>query len=300
MPKAVFTSSDKSVYQDLREKWYHFPSIYLKRVQATVGNFVIFYQPRRNDGPTSSGGAKSYVAVARVTGLRVDPTTPGHYFADLADYLDFDEAVPFRNGSSYLESALMREDGRTNRGAFGHSVRLLPEQEFETILRLGFVSVDHPCGESLDEDHVDGEVLSIHPLPARPLIEHIVRRRFRDVAFKHQVRAAYHCTCAITGFALVDRQGNPEVEAAHIRPVSADGPDTVRNGIALTGTMHWLFDSGLISITDDFNLIVTPHGLPSELDAWLPANHKLIVPEAPSLRPHISYLAWHRIERFQR
>lgn len=300
MPKAVFTSSDKSAYQDLREKWYHFPSIYLKRVQATIGDFVIFYQPRRNDGPTTSSGSKSYVAVARVTGLRVDPVTPGHYFADLADYLDFDEAVPFKNGSSYLESALKREDGGTNRGAFGHSVRLLPEVEFETILRLGFVSGDHPRGESLDEEDVDGEVSILHTPPARPLIEQVVRRRFRDVAFKHQVRAAYHCTCAITRFALVDRQGNPEVEAAHIRPVSAEGPDTVRNGIALTGTMHWLFDSGLISITDDFDLIVTPHGLPSELDSWLPANLKLIVPGAPSLRPHISYLAWHRTERFQR
>lgn len=299
MAKAVFTSSDKSVYQDLREKWYHFPSSYLKRVQATVGDFVIFYQPRRNDGPTSSSGAKSYVAVARVTGLRVDPVTPGHYFADLADYLDFDEAVPFKTGSSYLESALKREDGGTNLGAFGHSVRHLPEHEFETILRLGFVSGDLPRGESSDEE-VDDEALAVDMAPARPLIEAVVRRRFRDAAFKHQVRAAYHCTCAITRFALVDRRGNPEVEAAHIRAVSSDGPDTVRNGIALTGTMHWLFDSGLISMTDDFDLLVTPHGLPSELDAWLPTNRKLIVPEAPSLRPHISYLAWHRTERFQR
>ena len=38
----------------------------------------------------------------------------------------------------YFESALQRDDGKTNKGAFGRSVRAIPDAEFEQILQLGF------------------------------------------------------------------------------------------------------------------------------------------------------------------
>ncbi len=50
--------------------------------------------------------------------------------------------------------------------------------------------------------------------------------------------------------------GRPEVQAAHIRPVEHDGPESVRNGLALTGTVYWLFDRGLMSLDDSFNVVV--------------------------------------------
>jgi hypothetical protein len=53
-------------------------------------------------------------------------------------------------------------------------------------------------------------------------------------------------TCAVTGLCLLNGGGRPEVQAAHIRAVEANGPDTVRNGLALTATVHWMFDRGLI------------------------------------------------------
>jgi len=34
------------------------------------------------------------------------------------------------------------------------------------------------------------------------------------------------------------------------------GPDSVRNGIALSGTVHWMFDRGLLSIDDDYAMLV--------------------------------------------
>jgi putative restriction endonuclease len=81
--------------------------------------------------------------------------------------------------------------------------------------------------------------------------------------------------------------------------VEADGPDTVRNGIALTGTAHWLFDRGLLSFADDYTILLSPHGVPDELDKLILPERKLRVPTNPDLRPHATYLAWHRNHCFK-
>ena len=70
----------------------------------------------------------------------------------------------------------------------------------------------------------------------------------RDAAFARVVQAAYGATCADTGLKIIKGGGRAEVQAAHIRPVKDKGPDSVRNGIALSATAHWMFDRGLISL----------------------------------------------------
>ena len=92
-------------------------------------------------------------------------------------------------------------------------------------------------------------------LVERPLVEQVVRRPFREAAFSRQVKAAYNNTCAITGIKIINGGGRSEAQAAHIRPVKDSGPDSVRNGIALSGTLHWMFDRGLISVDDDYSIL---------------------------------------------
>ena len=50
----------------------------------------------------------------------------------------------------------------------------------------------------------------------------------------------------MSGLALRNGGGLPEVEAADILLVEEREPDTVRNGIALSGTLHRTFDRGLL------------------------------------------------------
>ena len=69
--------------------------------------------------------------------------------------------------------------------------------------------------------------------------------------FRRVVLRAYDEQCAITGLKLINGGGRAEADAAHIRPVEANGPDIVNNGIALSGTAHWMFDRGLIALSDD-------------------------------------------------
>src|SRR5205085_4160340 len=76
-------------------------------------------------------------------------------------------------------------------------------------------------------------------------------RAVRDRAFRKRVLEAYDCRCALTGLKFINGGGRAEAEAAHIRAVEANGPDIVTNGIALSGTVHWMFDRGLISLSDN-------------------------------------------------
>ncbi len=34
---------------------------------------------------------------------------------------------------------------------------------------------------------------------------------------------------------------------------------TVQNGLALSGTLHWMFDRGLIGFSDDHDILVSRH-----------------------------------------
>jgi putative restriction endonuclease len=101
MAKAVFTHQPASVYDDLPEQRYHFPRMYLRQVEATVGDFVIYYEPRR-EGMSDFGrrGRQSYVATARVAAIRDDAGLRNHFYEMIEDYLPFGQPVPFRLGES--------------------------------------------------------------------------------------------------------------------------------------------------------------------------------------------------------
>jgi putative restriction endonuclease len=231
--------------------------------------------------------------VAELVRIEPDPNLPDHFYAYLRNFLEFDREIPFRQGGEYYESQLRKDDGSTNRGAFGRSVRLIPREEFDRIVQAGLT----PQLEAWERSDRLAEPVPEYVI--RPIVEQVVSRKFRDVAFRRHVRNAYGNTCAVTGLHLINGGGRPEVQAAHIRPVEADGPDTVRNGIALTGTVHWLFDRGLVSFDDNYNVLLSPHGLPDDLEKLIRSDRKLILPQHPEWRPHTTYLKWHRENRFK-
>jgi putative restriction endonuclease len=133
----------------------------------------------------------------------------------------------------------------------------------------------------------------------RTLVEQRITRPFREEAFRRKVREAYENTCAFSGLRLVNGGGRPEVQAAHIRPVASQGPDSVRNGLALTGTLHWLFDRGLLAVGEDLGLLVSPQGLPDDLGRLLRPERRLGFPTSPEQCPHPAFLAWHRENVFK-
>ncbi|HWQ10682.1 MAG TPA: HNH endonuclease [Holophaga sp.] len=294
MAHAVLTTSVGSIYDDLPEFRYHFPRTYLNQVQAAVGDWIVYYEPRRSHG----GGRQAYFAMARVLRIEADPGLQDHYYAYLDGYLEFDHPVRFQGHGNYWEGALQKPGGSTNKGAFGRAVRLLPVHEFEAIVREGYHRRLEPW-EIQDAALDQGVAEDVIAYDARPLVEQCITRPFREEAFRRRVREAYRNTCAFSGLHLVNGGGRPEVQAAHIRPVASKGPDSVRNGLALTGTLHWLFDRGLLGVGEDMAVLVSPQGLPDDLDRLLRSDRRLLLPEAPDQRPHSAFLAWHRANVFK-
>lgn len=300
MANGVFTTKLSPGYDDLPEERYHFGRDYLARVERTLGDTIVYYEPRRSSVNLSSrGGRQSYFAIARPYKITEDPKKADHFYCHVSDYLDFEQAVSFREGSSYFESALRREDGGTNKGAFGHAVRIVPDEEFEGILATGFSKspIDFAV---LTDSLIVPMGFDEPPVPfERPMIELTITKPFRDIAFRRSVRAAYDNRCAVTGLRLINGGGRPEVQAAHIQAVEDKGPDSIRNGLALSGTIHWMFDRGLLSIADDMTILKAKDRLPSEVERLINASGRLNLPTDQAQWPHPAFLAHHRENRFK-
>lgn len=301
MAKAVFTTKPHPTYDDLPSERYHFPRAYLRQAEAVLGDWIVYYEPSRTGGDDSSrDGRRAYFATARMTGLVPDPARADHYYALVTDYLEFDRAVPFREADHYYESSLQREDGKTSKGAFGRAVRSLSDAEYDLILHAGFGRVigDLATGHEWSGGTPSG--LAEEPaIFARPLVERLVARPFRDAAFAAMVKSAYRDTCAMTGLKIINGGGRAEVQAAHIRPVADDGPDSVRNGLALCGTLHWMFDRGLVSIDDDYTLLVARDRVPDTVSRLINPDGRLRLPGRAALMPHPQFLRYHRRRVFK-
>ena len=220
MTKAILTTKVDPTYDDLPEERYHFPATYLRKVEAAVGDWILYYEPRRSTGDLASrGGRMSYFAAARVTAITPDIAKANHYYALISDFLEFDRPVLFREGGKYYELGLEKADGSTNKGAFGRAVRAISDNEFDSILTAGFAKV---LGEAARRPlHIGERAYQLEEEPAdfaRPIVERIVARPFRDAAFAIAVKSAYDDTCAMTGLRIINGGGRAEVQAAHIRP----------------------------------------------------------------------------------
>jgi putative restriction endonuclease len=211
MTKAVFTTKVDPTYDDLPEERYHFPRTYLRQAEAAIGDWIVYYEPRRASGNLSSrGGRQAYFATAKVDRIEPDPVRPDHYYAFVSSYLEFDRPVPFKEGKRYLEGALARADGKTNKGAFGRAVRFIPDVDYDLILQAGFLRTigefSTAAPQTADNSSFGEEQLSYE----RPIVERMISRPFRDAAFAAGIKEAYANTCAMTGFSIINGAVGPK------------------------------------------------------------------------------------------
>lgn len=300
--KAVFDAKAGSPYKDDVATRYHFPKrLYMDEMARIRGDWVVYREPREN------GGSMAYFGTARVRDIVDDPLDPTHAYVLMADYLPFDPVVPFRTAGLYEEAKLRAMPVKAGVGAAlrGRSVRPLADADFAAIVLRGL-------GETLAPGNVrrlgteEGDLRDASEAAsegdaeerARRVATLLVNRRVRDASFRGTVLAAYDDTCAVTGLRIVNGGGRAEAQAAHIVPVADGGIDVVQNGIALCGTAHWLFDRHLISIGEDFGLLVAHNRLPEGMrGTFLPCEGRLILPKDERLWPAPRFAEWHR-ERF--
>src|SRR3546814_5387111 len=87
----VFIHRSDSIYDDSPAERYQFPSQYLSRVEACVGDWIIYYEPRK------VAETRGYFALAKVQQVIPDPASAGMYLAliEPGSYLDLANPVPF-------------------------------------------------------------------------------------------------------------------------------------------------------------------------------------------------------------
>ena len=293
MAFGIFIHRSDSIYDDTPAERYQFPKQYLARAQASIGDWIIYYEPRKV--PETRG----YFAVAKIDRVVADPTAAGMYLAliEPGSYLDFATPVPFTSVDGVIERGLLNEAGGIS-GRAQAAVRGLSSGDFNRIVEAG-LSDEHPLLPRSDAVE-DGPFVVEERTPfvfdeARERIATLTSRIVRDRVFRRVVLRAYDERCAVTGLKLINGGGRAEVEAAHIQAVAANGPDIISNGLALSGTAHWMFDRGLISLADDMRILVSRQvNDPQSIQAIINASGHALVPAKISDHPHPQFVRWHR------
>ena len=281
--KGVFFLPAYSDSHDQPESSYRLQSKWLRTATRMVGQWIIYQIPRPSEGG-------EYVAAARVEQIA------------RGSYLEFGRAVPFQHDGMAVARGLLNADGRLEGNRAARLVRAISDTDFNRIVELGLV----PEEESLprtdaEEDAAIPQALFEERSAWEGPIDRatmLVNRKVRDRQFRERVLDVYGSRCALTGMKLINGGGRAETQAAHIMSVEAGGPDKVDNGIALSGTIHWMFDRGLISLSDAGDILLS-RGI-NDRDSV----ERLIFPDrkarlpAGAHRPHPRYLHWHRTECF--
>lgn len=302
MAFGVFIHREDSIYEDTPTERYQFPRQYLTRVQATIGDWIIYYEP------TKVVGSKGYNAIARVAAVVPDPEVTDMFVAliEPSSYMPLPNPVPFIDFDGVVERGLLNSEGRIS-GRAQAAVRPISSQDFDRILERGldepallYPRIGKPELIVDQRGQLDEGQAPFMFEQERQRIETMTSRIVRDRVFRRVVLRAYDERCAVTGLKLINGGGRAEVAAAHIRPVDQSGPDIVTNGLALSGTAHWMFDRGLIAVEDDLSIIISRQVNDRDgVESLINQTRRLIGPLAERDRPHPAFLRWHRENCFK-
>lgn len=309
MKFVLLTSRPDSPYADTPTS-YEYPSRYrrfLAPLESGEPMIAIMYEPR-----SGGRGRMSYVGWAALRGVpvRSPRSTSGGQPLWEVHYVDRVQEFPNPVPRDYLGSPVerwLRDMAPENRNVLssGASVRFLEEDEGRMILELGHAG---QLGPVLD--------YPTDPLPPDLLVAERTRRVVdavaRDARFRRQVMAAYQYRCAVTGLSvgsIPEGRATRLLDAAHIRPVGANGSDSVTNGLSLTPTVHRLFDEGLVSARwagTALELVRSPRLEPEMVEApergtviRLETGANLVLPSDPSQWPSAEQIRFHQRNVFK-
>jgi putative restriction endonuclease len=251
MPAIVLESSLGSEYEDTPTS-YEFPGRYLSAfapLNIGIPIHAVIYEPR---GDANTGSMK-YVALATISSPPADTNRRSRngerLFRVVFDQpaIPFDQPVPREVGGLPVETwlrALPRGRPR-NVATLGRAVRPLSDEDFQQIVQLGQAHLLESSTYPLRTEHEEPAIA------IRERTERFVSTIKRDALFRAQVLSSYSGRCSVSGFSLGSvslTRASGLLDAAHIRPVGQDGPDTIGNGLPLTPTLHRLFDAGLFTV----------------------------------------------------
>jgi putative restriction endonuclease len=119
----------------------------------------------------------------------------------------------------------------------------------------------------------------------------------RDQGFRKTIVKLYEHRCALCGIRLRTPEGHTMVEAAHIVPWCESKDDRPVNGLCLCRLCHWSFDQGLMSVDEEYQVLVSDrvrsdNNMPGHILTLI--SRGIIKPENNLYWPSLPLLASHR------
>ncbi len=126
----------------------------------------------------------------------------------------------------------------------------------------------------------------------------VTEQRIKQNFFRRAVLSSYRGRCCMSGLS------EPRLlVASHIVPWSKDKANRLNpsNGLCLSAIHDRAFDKGLITLTDDFKIVVSKElkrkKEPFVMEVLLPLDGRTIEPPE-RFAPQVEFIAWHRKELF--
>jgi putative restriction endonuclease len=206
--------------------------------------------------------------------------TPGSVSYKLANFASIDPSLPRKGASnvSKLDRAVWQEFF-----ADCEDLAFKSEKKMSEIVDSAFADIIE----------IDAEVLEREDTTKEQVIKSRVNQNF----FRKMILASYNYRCCITGFPITEL-----LVASHIIPWSKDEKNRLNpcNGLCLNALHDRAFDRGLISLSEDYNLIVSQSikNYPLEETEILLRYSKAKISLPNRFLPNKNFLAYHRKEIF--
>ena len=185
----------------------------------------------------------------------------------------------------------------------------------QTLIRTYFSNIRHEIEQVIEEhrtlsrEHIAGDVegysqqliqAAQHPFSMERDVASVqTETPVRSAGFRRAIVQIYEYTCAVCKLNIRASKGESVTDAAHIIPFSVSYNDDIRNGISLCKSHHWAFDTGLISVNEAYEVIVSPSMTEQGPTASMLAqfrNKCIWKPEDDRYHPDKDALEWHRTE----
>jgi putative restriction endonuclease len=123
----------------------------------------------------------------------------------------------------------------------------------------------------------------------------------RGSLFKREIPKIYNNTCCISGMRIDSETSVSMIDACHIIPFSKSYNDTISNGIALCPNLHRAYDRGLISIDQDYKVVVSKNFKEYDTNYSLKRfeGQKILLPKEERFYPLQANIDWHKKNIFR-
>ena len=199
------------------------------------------------------------------------------------------------SGSAYVTD--LRNYNAT--GFFSAEVAQQIKENPDVALRAAWKLLNEHFTESLHQSILQRVGFDYRVFSAE---KYLTRKTKRDSRFRQNVLHTYEYSCAVCGFNLRMKTLPVGLEAAHIKWHQYGGPDTENNGLALCATHHKLLDSGVLTLSENYRIILSDSIYdPDPENSFIREYHKreIRLPRNRKHSPGKDYIRWHREEVFK-